>query len=152
MTPEPTTSKRRTWPLLVSVAINLVLAGLLAGLLLNLGNHEQPNRRHGAEAGRFDLSRESRQAVRDAFRDARERSAQAQNSHEQARAALHEALTASRFDLEAAKSAFAALRESEAALQASMQSHLIEKMAVMSQEERTRLAERLHRRRGRPRR
>lgn len=145
------TSKRPSWPLLVSIGINLVLAGLLGGLLLNLGQQTNPTWPHSVDSVKSSLSRESRQAVREAFRDARGRSSHTRESREQMRANLYQVLTAETFDPEAAKSAFAAMRESETALQAAMQSHLIEKMAVMSQEERTRLAERLHRRRGRAR-
>ena len=146
-------TQKTPWPLIISVGLNLILVGLLAGIMINLGTHDRSPHRSGHQAGprieRPDLTPASRRAVHEAWRSARATSTEARDRREQARATLQDVLTAETFDPDAAKAAFEALRDTETALQTAMQDSLIERMTTMSAGERTRLAARLTRRRGR---
>ncbi|MEO9969774.1 MAG: periplasmic heavy metal sensor [Hyphomonadaceae bacterium] len=136
--------------LLVSLAINLVLIGLVAGSLLNRSSDDRPAARHGTLAERPDVSPSVRRAVNNALRSARTGVPEARQRNEDARRALYGVLTADVFDPDAARTAFGVMRDAETAFQMETQESLIQAMSEMSAEERASIARRLTRQRGGP--
>jgi len=136
---------KRPVPLLVSLALNFALIGLVAGLMLNRPSHDERRGPRHDRGDRIELSVQSREAVRNAFRASREAAEEARIAHAEAQKTLHDTLTAPVFDADAAEVAFATLREREGAIRGAVQSRLIEEMADLSVAERTRIAQRLSR-------
>lgn len=135
--------------LLASLAVNLVLVGLLAGSMLNRIPHDGPPPREGGRLERPEVSPQVRRAVREALRSARTASGEANQKNEDARSALYDVLTADVFDPADARAAFEVMRDAETAFRLATQESLIEAMSGMSTAERASIAHRLSRPRGR---
>lgn len=146
----PTTPARRSGrvALTVSVALNLFLAGALAGVWLG-GDGALPwsARETGGEAVEYSLAA----FVRDLPDAARGRMAEALDTRRgdvtrhiealvRARAQVAEALTAEPYDPEAVRRAFGLLRDSTRAVQATMQGIVSEVTAGLDPADRARLA------------
>ena len=138
------TRTRRPYLLWGAVLLNLVLIGLVAGILLG-ERAASPVPPPGADQRLArgviaQASPEARQAIRRAFlvtlRDARgERLA-----HRRAQLALVETIQAEPFDRAALEAAFADLRDTRLALDEAIQTTLVEQMSRLDAEQRAALA------------
>lgn len=135
--------------LLASLMVNLVLIGVLGGMMLHrTGSADTWQDR----AARHHATPDEDRAMRTTFRAAWTQAEELRRANDLAREALHETLTAPEFDPAAARQQFRQQQETEAAMQAAMQESLVDQMEELSREQRIQLAERLARRGRRSRR
>ncbi len=159
MTPEPPSSPSsrlaRAMPsrglrllLLLSLALNLLVAGLLLGDALAGGGPGGPPRRVEMSLGPVAraLGEEDRRAIQDALRGRPELAALGRGPRGAGGpdfAAILAALRAEPFDPERARAAFAAQARAVAAAQGAAQEALLARLAAMPPEERRAVADRL---------
>ena len=135
--------------LLLSVALNCILIGLFAGMMLNRSAGGYAGDRNGPDRPAIDRGTfAENRALRLAFREAGEATRAQRRAQDAARRKLYDILSASEFDPEAAEVAFAELRARETDLRSSLEDFLLVRMADMPAEQRARIARRLLRRPG----
>jgi len=146
MTTEPTAraglSTPLRWLLVVSLALNLLVAGLVVGAALR---HDGPRRHMEMGPGPFAqaLSAEDRRAILTALRD---RPGFGPPSREERRQAMAEVLAALRsepFDRSRAEAAMASQADRLATVEQAIRASMIERIASMSPEGRAAFADRL---------
>jgi uncharacterized membrane protein len=149
MTPENATPIRK-WlgpVLLISLAVNLFLAGLFAVGYFKDGRHHRGG--HGMSMGMphhvvaRHLSDDERQALRATMREHRSTFQPLFNDLKAARLALSEAVAADPYEPEAVRDAFASMRAGMDALATQSQGALVEAFADLSPESRDKIAEAL---------
>ena len=147
---DPTPKRRIPFWLTLSIMANLLLVGLVAGSLLR-----KPYHRFGPEGVApprppilGEASHGDRMMVRSIMMEAF-RSANAEVADRRAvRATLGEALQIDPYDPEAVRRAFASLRMSDEAVHTAIHESLVDRLADLSVEQRTALAEMLSREPG----
>ena len=128
-----------------SLALNLVVVGLAAGVMTRAPFHAPPRPDHVAGALTFALSEEDRRAIgRMVFREMREGDGVRRDRQEEYLAVLA-ALRADPFDPQALRDSFALQRQNAMRLQEAGQHALLARVQQMSNEERAAFADRLER-------
>ncbi|HVG49473.1 MAG TPA: periplasmic heavy metal sensor [Rubellimicrobium sp.] len=130
------------WLLVVSLALNLLVAGLVAGAALR---HDGPRRHMEMGPGPFAqaLSPDDRQAI---LAEIRDRPGLGPPSREERKQAMTEVLAALRsepFDRMRAEAAMASQSDRVATVQRAIQAAMVERLASMAPEDRAAFADRL---------
>ncbi len=132
--------------LIISLALNLVLIGLVAGVFIKRANtlseHRSPppSTRATSEERRF-----TRQFLEDAFTQTQAK----RTARSQARKAVHDALLAPKIDIAEIEALLASFDEHESDLRIGLNQNLLDKLPDMSQSQRAAIARRLFMRRDR---
>jgi uncharacterized membrane protein len=146
MTTEPTLrfglAKPLRWLLLVSLALNLLVAGLVVGALLR---HDGPRRHMAMGPGPFAqaLSAEDRRAILTSLRDRPGFGPPGREERQQAMAEVLAALRSEPFDRSRAEAAMASQADRLATVEGAIRGAMIERIASMSSQDRAAFAERL---------
>jgi uncharacterized membrane protein len=146
MTTEPTTrsglSTPLRWLLVVSLALNLLVAGLVVGAVLR---HDGPRRHMEMGPGPFAqaLSPEDRLAILAGLRDRPGFGSPSREERQQAMAEVLAALRSEPFDQGRAEAAMASQADRMATVEREVQAAMVERIASMSPEERGAFADRL---------
>lgn len=131
-----------TITLMISLAVNLILIGALAGLLLKQGNLG-PRGEARAGPGIERLSPEDRRVTLRIFREAIAAASAERAAHDIAKKALNSSLAKANIDPAEVETDFTRLRETEAAMRAKMQDALLPELVDLSPEQRGYIARRL---------
>lgn len=138
-----------TLTLLISLAINLVLVGLFAGLMLKQANG-RPGGPEPRRAPAIDrLSDADRREIIELLRNAHMAATPQRTAHRSARQTLFETLETDPYNAEETKAAFDALKQADIALRDRLQQSFLDDLKTLSPDQRTFLAHRLLRRGGR---
>ncbi len=139
------TRPRRPYMLWGALMLNLVLVGLIAGLVLGeRGGPPAPPppgpELRMARTAIAEASPEARQAIRRAFVATLREARQARLAHRNAQIALVETLRAEPFDRAALEAAFEDLRQTRMELDRALQTALVEQMSRLEPDQRAALA------------
>jgi len=130
--------------LMVSLAINLVLIGIFAGIMLS---NSGPGKTRSGQPGishRFeDISKAERRQASNLLREAFAAASTEREAHRAARADLLKALNTDPLIPADVETAFKTLRQTETAMRARMQQTLVEEMTTLSPELRAYVAHRM---------
>ncbi len=147
-------SRLPVW-LIVSLLVNMLLAGLFVGHMLagRPGQGDHPPRLNEGEIARTIVRAapdSERAEIRRAFRSTWAETRQLRKDRKEARRRVNEAMVAEDYNVEEMQSAFAAMRDADAALQSQIQTLLANRLGALEPEQRRVLAEAIqrHDRRG----
>lgn len=146
MTAEPTAksgpSSPLRWLLVASLALNLLVAGLVLGAVLR---HDGPRRPMQMGPGPFAqaLSPEDRRAILSELRDRPDLGPPSREERRQAMAEVLAALRSEPFDRDRAEAAMGAQSDRMATVQRAIQAAMVDRIGAMSPEDRAAFADRL---------
>lgn len=137
------TSKPVLITLIISITLNLLVAGAVIGHFLRGG----PEPRFPGYLGRVmeNIDPEQRAAMKDQFQSFRREGRELHKAMRQQQRALTQAILEEPFDEDSARAGFEKLRQTSNAVQTQMQEQMISVMKNLGPEERARLIRRLHR-------
>lgn len=142
-----TSDTPRRWPLWLigSLMANMILVGLLSGLLMQAGPKGTPDRPPRERISWGDRDDGSRQAMRRVFKEAFKASAEERTARVESRRQLAEAVIAEPYDADAVREAFRKLRSADDAVNEATHEAMVNLFASMSEEERQHVAQILRR-------
>jgi uncharacterized membrane protein len=127
--------------LAVSLALNFLIIGFIAGHPGDGPRHEPPGTEFSLKDMGEALSPESQKILRETMREQRKELRPIFKERRQSRRAAGEILKADELDVDALKEAFARMRDADMALQAKIQNALADVAAQLPLEERAKMAD-----------
>ena len=137
--------RRRPLWLIVSLMANMILVGLLAGVLLQAGPKGKPLDRPAERISWGSREDGSHDAMRRVFREAFRASAEERAARADVRNRLAEAVSADPYDADAVRETFRELRGADDSVNEATHEAMVNLFATMSVEERHNMAEILRR-------
>ena len=137
-----TSASPRRWPhwLIVSLMTNMILVGLLAGLLLQSGPKNRPDGRPGERFTWASRDGGDREKIGHVFREAFKASESARQARADVRRRLADAVSADPYDADAVRALFRELRESDDTVNEATHEAMVGLFATLPVEDRRHMA------------